>query len=103
MGWRAPGPRLLGSESVVVVALLLGIGLILAGCYYVGPAPPPYVTPAPVGAPPGYVYVPAQWVWGGAAWVWRPAYWAPSAPALPPPGSTPPGQPPPLPPQAPKP
>jgi hypothetical protein len=74
------------------LGMLLGVGLLLTGCYYY--VPPPYAAPAP---PPGAVLVPGQWVWNGAAWVWRPPYWAAPNPA-PPPGAAPPaGAPPPAP------
>jgi hypothetical protein len=85
---------------VATLALLVGAGITLAGCYYVVPASPvparpPYAAPAP---PPGAVLVPGQWVWNGAAWVWRRPYWAYPAPAPPPiaapPALTPPGPPP---------
>jgi hypothetical protein len=70
--------RLCRPGLLAALGMLLGLGLTLAGCYYVVPAPPP-----------GAVLVPGQWVWNGAAWVWRPPYWASPSPA--PPGPPPPG------------
>jgi hypothetical protein len=101
----ASSGRFLRGGRLAVLAPLLGIGVLLAGCYYVVPAPPPYAAPVPGPPPPGVVYVPGQWVWTGAAWVWRPPYWAASPGPAPPPAAVPPAAAPPppgSPPQAPK-
>ena len=105
MNRPAPWRRLGRLGRCAALGMLLGVGILFAGCYYVAPPPPPpYAAPAP---PPGAILVPGQWVWTGAAWVWRPPYWA--SPILghrpgaaPPPGAAPAPPPPPGPPPPPR-
>ena len=101
MRFVASVSSLVREGRLLALARVLGLGAILAvilgGCYYVVPAPPPYAAPVPGPPPAGAaVYIPGQWVWNGVGWVWRPGYWAAAQPGgVPPPGVHPVPQPPP--------
>ena len=65
MNRPAPWLRLGRLGLCAALGMLLGVGILFAGCYYVvPPPPPPYAAPGP---PPGAILVPGQWVWNGDA------------------------------------